>query len=86
VTESDGPDWGCHDYDVNLALGNLLAVNAATEATWTRCAHHEERPTRQAPGAGRSPDSAGVRRKAMAEAPSSSAARAERPSLGGLPD
>ena len=33
VTEKDGPDWGYHDYDVNLALGNLLADTAAAEAT-----------------------------------------------------
>ena len=39
VTESDGPDWGYHDCDVNLALGNLLAANATTEATRTRSAH-----------------------------------------------
>jgi hypothetical protein len=38
VAASDGSDWGCHDCDVNLALGNLLAVNAVTEATWTRSA------------------------------------------------
>ncbi len=40
VTESDGPAWGYHDYDVNLALGNLVADTAAAEATWSRSAHH----------------------------------------------
>jgi len=34
VTEKDGPDWGYHDYDVNLALGNLVADVAAAEAAW----------------------------------------------------
>lgn len=36
VTATDGPDWGYHDYDVNLALGNLLADTAAAEATWQK--------------------------------------------------
>ncbi|MGD0894493.1 MAG: DUF3089 domain-containing protein [Acidimicrobiales bacterium] len=39
VTEKDGPDWGYHEYDVNLALGNLLADTAAAEATWSKGAH-----------------------------------------------
>ncbi|MGD0742486.1 MAG: DUF3089 domain-containing protein [Acidimicrobiales bacterium] len=39
VTELDGPDWGYHVYDVNLALGNLVADAAAAEATWSRRAH-----------------------------------------------
>jgi hypothetical protein len=39
VTEPDGPDWGYHEYDVNLALGNLLADTAAAEATWSRDSH-----------------------------------------------
>jgi pimeloyl-ACP methyl ester carboxylesterase len=36
VTETEGPDWGYHVADVNLALGNLLADTAAAEATWSR--------------------------------------------------
>jgi hypothetical protein len=36
VTESAGPDWGYHEVDVNLALGNLVADVAAAEATWAR--------------------------------------------------
>ncbi len=36
VTEPSGPDWGYHDYDINLALGNLLADTAAAEKTWSR--------------------------------------------------
>jgi hypothetical protein len=39
VTESAGPDWGYHDEDVNLALGNLLADVAAQEGAYQR-AHH----------------------------------------------
>jgi len=38
VSEVDGADWGYHTYDVNLALGNLLADTAAAEAAWS---HHE---------------------------------------------
>ena len=37
---ADGPDWGYHEYDVNLALGNLLADTAAAEATWSRRDSH----------------------------------------------
>jgi hypothetical protein len=36
VTETDGPDWGFHPYDVNLALGNLVTDVAAAEASWSR--------------------------------------------------
>ena len=39
VTESSGPDWGYHDEDVNLALGNLLADVAGQEGAYQR-AHH----------------------------------------------
>ena len=35
VTELDGPDWGYHVADVNLALGNLVADVAAAEHTWS---------------------------------------------------
>ena len=35
VTEPSGPDWGYHDYDINLALGNLIADTAAAERTWS---------------------------------------------------
>ena len=38
VGELDGPDWGYHTDDVNLALGNLVADVAAAERTWS--AHH----------------------------------------------
>ena len=40
VTEVDGADWGYHTYDVNLALGNLLADTAAAEAVWSRQERH----------------------------------------------
>ena len=36
VTESAGPDWGYHEEDVNLALGNLLADVAAQESAYQR--------------------------------------------------
>lgn len=36
VTEKDGPDWGYHPYDVNLALGNLVADVARAETTWSK--------------------------------------------------
>jgi DUF3089 family protein len=36
VTEQDGPDWGYHADDVNLALGNLVADAAAAEAAWEK--------------------------------------------------
>ncbi|HZP73821.1 MAG TPA: DUF3089 domain-containing protein [Gaiellaceae bacterium] len=36
VTEKDGPDWGYHSDDVNLALGNLVADVAAAERAWTK--------------------------------------------------
>ena len=39
VTESSGPDWGYHDEDVNLALGNLLSDVAAQESAYQK-AHH----------------------------------------------
>ncbi len=35
VFESEGPDWGYHTVDVNLALGNLVADVAAAERGWT---------------------------------------------------
>jgi hypothetical protein len=34
VTETSGPTWGLHTWDVNLALGNLLADVAGAEAAW----------------------------------------------------
>ena len=36
VTETDGPDWGYHVADVNLALGDLVADAAAAEASWSK--------------------------------------------------
>jgi hypothetical protein len=39
VTEPAGPLWGYHDYDINLALGNLVADTAAAERTWSRGSH-----------------------------------------------
>ncbi len=39
VTEAAGPDWGYHEYDVNLALGNLVADTAAAERSWSERAH-----------------------------------------------
>jgi hypothetical protein len=39
VAESEGPDWGYHVYDVNLALGNLVADVAAAETTWSTARH-----------------------------------------------
>ena len=39
VAETAGPDWGYHEVDVNLALGNLLADVAAAESAYQR-AHH----------------------------------------------
>ena len=39
VTESDGPEWGYHADDVNLALGNLVADVAAAEAHWSSSPH-----------------------------------------------
>ena len=36
VTEHDGPLWGYHTDDVNLALGNLVRDVAAAEAAWQR--------------------------------------------------
>jgi hypothetical protein len=39
VTESDGPDWGYHVADVNLALGNLVSDAASSEASWSKEAH-----------------------------------------------
>ncbi len=34
VSDDDGPDWGYHTYDVNLALGNLVGDVASAESTW----------------------------------------------------
>lgn len=34
VTEGLGPEWGYHGWDVNLAMGNLLADVAAQEQAW----------------------------------------------------
>jgi Protein of unknown function (DUF3089) len=34
VTEQDGPDWGYHIDDVNLALGNLVADAVSAEKSW----------------------------------------------------
>jgi hypothetical protein len=39
VTETDGPDWGYHPLDVNLALGNLVADTAAAERSWSQSSH-----------------------------------------------
>jgi hypothetical protein len=36
VSQVDGPQWGLHVYDVNLALGNLVADVAAAESHWHR--------------------------------------------------
>lgn len=36
VSERDGPDWGYHADDVDLALGNLVADVRAAERTWRR--------------------------------------------------
>ena len=36
VTEQDGPLWGFHSYDVNLALGDLVSDVAAAEANWSK--------------------------------------------------
>ena len=36
LTESDGPEWGYHIDDVNLALGNLVEDVASEEAAYTR--------------------------------------------------
>jgi Protein of unknown function (DUF3089) len=36
VGEPDGPNWGYHVYDVNLALGNLVKDVAAASATWAK--------------------------------------------------
>lgn len=36
VTESLGPNWGYHLWDVNLALGDLVNDVAAAEATWSK--------------------------------------------------
>ena len=36
LTESDGPEWGFHTADVNLALGNLVSDVAAEEAAYQR--------------------------------------------------
>jgi len=39
LTESAGPDWGFHQADVNIALGNLVADVAAAESAYGH-AHH----------------------------------------------
>ena len=39
ISESDGPLWGYHTYDVNIALGNLVADVAAQESAYLR-SHH----------------------------------------------
>jgi hypothetical protein len=39
ISESDGPLWGYHTYDVNIALGNLVADVTAQESTYLR-SHH----------------------------------------------
>ncbi|MGH9105481.1 MAG: DUF3089 domain-containing protein [Acidimicrobiales bacterium] len=36
VREQDGPDWGFHADDVNLALGNLVSDVSAAEASWSK--------------------------------------------------
>jgi hypothetical protein len=38
VTEVLGPDWGYHEDDTNLALGNLVTDVTAAEATWASSA------------------------------------------------
>jgi hypothetical protein len=35
VQESVGPDWGYHEDDVNLALGDLVRDVRAADASWT---------------------------------------------------
>jgi hypothetical protein len=39
ITEADGPLWGYHTYDVNIALGNLVADVGDEESAYLR-AHH----------------------------------------------
>jgi hypothetical protein len=39
VTESLGPNWGYHEDDVNLALGNLVTDVATAEETWAHTRH-----------------------------------------------
>ena len=36
VSESEGPDWGLHVYDVNLALGNLVEMVRTQAAAYER--------------------------------------------------
>ncbi len=36
VGDVDGPQWGLHVYDVNLAMGNLVGDVRAAEARWRR--------------------------------------------------
>ena len=36
VSEVNGPDWGYHPFDDNLALGNLVTDVGAAESTWSR--------------------------------------------------
>jgi hypothetical protein len=38
VTETAGPDWGYHQVDVNLALGNLVE-DVVASVTWARADH-----------------------------------------------
>jgi hypothetical protein len=40
VTEEDGPDWGYHADDVNLALGNLVNDVVSAESSW-KTAHNK---------------------------------------------
>jgi hypothetical protein len=35
VTQTEGPTWGYHGADVNLALGNLVTDVAAMERAWS---------------------------------------------------
>ena len=39
ISEADGPLWGYHTYDVNLALGNLVADVGAEKAAYLRPQH-----------------------------------------------
>ncbi len=41
VTETEGPDWGYHVADVNLALGNLVPDVAAAEGSWSKAAQRK---------------------------------------------
>jgi hypothetical protein len=39
ISETDGPIWGYHIYDVNIALGNLVADVGAEESAYLRVNH-----------------------------------------------